>query len=51
MLPLVKKGPQQNSLQNDIDRFSKKGIHAVAIAKKGLEGEDVIDFIRMLGEN
>ena len=50
MLSLIKKTPHTN-FQNDIDRFSKKGIHAIAFAKKELEGEDVVDFIRMLSEN
>ena len=37
--------------QNEIDKLSKKGIHATAIGKKELEGEDVTDFFRMIGEN
>ena len=48
MLPLIK---TTQNYQNDIDRFSKKGIHAIAIVKKELEGEDVIDLIRILTEN
>lgn len=50
MIPLIRK-PTDLSMHTDIDRFSKKGIHSIAIAKKELQGDDVIDFLRMLNEN
>ena len=50
MMPLIR-GNSDMDLQGEIDRMQKKGLHPVAIAKKELTGEDVIDFIRMLNEN
>ena len=40
-----------NSFESDIDRFSKNGIHAIAIAKIDIESEQTIELTRILQEN
>jgi hypothetical protein len=40
-----------NSFESDIDRFSKDGIHAIAIAKIDIESEQTIELTRILQEN
>ena len=50
MLSIIKKDPYQN-YQNDIDRFSKKGIHAVGIAKKEIDGEEAAEFLNQIQSN
>ena len=37
-----------NSFENDIDKFSKDGIHAIAIAKIDIETEQAIELNRIL---
>ena len=47
MLSLIKKDPHQN-YQNDIDRFSKKGVHAVGLAKREVYGEEAAEFLNQI---
>ena len=47
MLSLIKRDLHKN-YQNDIDRFSKKGIHAVGIAKKEITGEEATEFLNQI---